>query len=124
MSFYKILYIKLYKFTLKTPSGDYNPEQIASMVLTLFVSVNVAVLALILISLEVQQADAFFESYTPMIVVFVGTALLNYFMFIRESRYNKLIKEYDKNSKSKRQVHTGISILYFVVSAVLLMVLI
>ncbi|KYG72369.1 hypothetical protein AWN68_11425 [Roseivirga echinicomitans] len=124
MSFYKILYIKLYQFTLKTPSGDYNPEQIASMVLTLFVSINVAVLSLALMMLDIKEADVFFESYTPMIFVFISTALLNYFVFIRDGKYKKILNAYNQRHRSEKKAHTILSILYFLLSAVLLMVLI
>lgn len=124
MNFYKTHYIKLYFFTLKTPSAEESPEQIASMVLTLLVSFNVAIVMLTLEEFGIKWASLFFESKIPMVVVFVSTAIFNYFTFIRKRKYMMMIKEYDLKEESKRKLHTLLCITHFILTAVVFMILV
>jgi len=123
MSLYQILYIKLYQFTLKTPSGNDLPEQIASMVLTALISFNVICTFLFIRKFQLYDSEAFFSSYTYIFLVFLVVAVINYFLFIRGKKYIMLEKDYRKVSKRRRDFHTSIVLLYIVLSAVFFMVL-
>lgn len=124
MSFYKILYINLYRFTLKTPSAEYEPEYTASMVLSLFVATNIASISLILIGLNIDFGNLFFNGYAPMLVTFGGVFILNYLIFIRQKKHEELVKTYEQISTRRKKLNAVLSLSYFVISGLILVVLI
>ena len=124
MSVYKVAYIQIYQFVLKTPSADYNPEQVASIILAILVSLSFAVFFLILISLNLESGELFFDSNTPILTTFIASGVINYLLFIKNKSYLQILKEYLQQDRSKRKKHSLLVIIYFAVIGIVFMSLV
>lgn len=119
MNLYKIIYCNLYKFVLKTPSRNEQPEHIASIVLTLLVCFNLFLIAIFLEKFDVSIASAVFETNTPYIVAFFLTSVLNYFYLIRGNKHQKMLSDYNVKSKKRKRIYAILVMSYILLTIVL-----
>lgn len=122
---YKYIFYKLYQISKRTEkqwgSGQGIPEWIAIFSISMLQFVNLITLYVILVH-GLSFFDNYDLSFSNIIVTGLILYILNYLFFVRDNKYSKIEKYYDKDSNKLKKTKTILFWLYVVVSFVLMFV--
>jgi len=120
--FLKYLYYRLYCIWLKKKDEQKNAHVNAVITLTFLLYLNIVSIPLISLAVfnyELVDMPGIDDRIKILIIlILIGTGLLNYFLFARKEQHQRIIDEFASESDKKRKLGTLIAIFYIVISLI------
>ena len=120
MKKFRYLYCQLYSLWLKRKGEQKDAHINAVITLTFLLYLNIISIPLISLAVfnyELVDMPGIDDRIKILIIlILIGTGLLNYFLFARKEQHQRIIDEFASESDKKRKLGMLIAIFYIVIS--------
>lgn len=118
--FYKYIFYRI--FSLYRKKNDIDESSYTAMIfVNLLMFMNVFFIVGILNNFKLLPI--FFRSKTQVIIFIIVLLFINYFIFLRKKKYERFCDKFERKANSKSKEKGWLIVLYFIISAFLLIVL-